>query len=63
MPLIASGLLHRLQAEPDHVEGVQDGGGVLELVADRVAVAAEQVQGGSADARGERVLRECSQSA
>ena len=51
----AAGLLHRLEAELDDVEGVQDGGGVLELVADRVAVAAERVQGRSADAGGERV--------
>ena len=59
----AAGLLHRLQAEPDDVEGVQDGGGVFELVADRVAVAAERIQGGGADPGGERSPRQRSQSA
>src|SRR5829696_1771137 len=51
----APGFLHRLQAELDHVEGVQDGGGVFQLVTDRVAVAAERVQGGGAEAGGEGV--------
>ena len=49
-----AGLLHRGQAELDDVERVQDGGGVVELVADRVAVAAERVERGGADAAGER---------
>ena len=33
----AAGLFHRLESEPDHVKGVQYGGGVFEFVADRVA--------------------------
>ena len=51
----AAGLLHRFQPKPDRVEGVEHGGGVVEYVADRVAVAAERVQGGRADPTGERL--------
>jgi hypothetical protein len=40
----AAGLLHRLESEPHHVKGVQDGGGVLEFLADRVGVAPEGIQ-------------------
>jgi hypothetical protein len=40
----AAGLFHRLNSEPDHMKGVQNGGGVLEFVADRVGVAAEPIQ-------------------
>ena len=50
-----AGLLHRFQPKPDHVEGVEHGGGVVEFVADRVAVAAERVQGGRAGPGGERL--------
>jgi hypothetical protein len=51
----AAGLLHRLESEPYHMEGIQDGCGVFMLVADRVAVAAERIQRGGADPGGERL--------
>ncbi len=40
----AADLVDDLGAEPDDVEGVQDGDRVGQLVADRVGVAAERVQ-------------------
>jgi hypothetical protein len=49
----AAGVLHRFQPEPDHVEGVEDGDRVGELVVDGVGVAAERVQGGDLHAAGE----------
>jgi len=42
-----------LGAEPDHVEGVEDGDRVGQLVADGVGVAAERVQRGLLDLPGE----------
>jgi len=49
----AAGLFHGLQPEFDDVEGVEDGDGVLEFVADRVGVAPERVQWCDPDAGGE----------
>ena len=51
----AADFFHRLQPEPDHMEGVEDGGGVFQLVADGVGVAPERIQCGGADAGGEDV--------
>jgi hypothetical protein len=51
----AATLLHRLQPEPDHMEGIEDGGGVLELVADSVGVATRRIQRGGANLAGEGV--------
>ena len=51
----APGLLHRLQAEFHHVEGVQYRGGVFELVADRVAVSRKGSRVAVADPAGERL--------
>ena len=45
----AADLVDDLGAEPHHVEGVEDGDRVGQLVADRVRVAAERVQGGLLD--------------
>jgi len=42
-------------AEGDDVQGVQDGGGVLELVADGVVVAVERVHGRDLDTGAERL--------
>jgi hypothetical protein len=42
-------LVHSLGAELDHVEGVQHGDGVLELVVDGVLVAVKRVQGRDRD--------------
>ena len=49
-----AGFFHGLQSEADHVERVQHGNGVVELVADRVAVATERVQRGGATPRRSR---------
>jgi len=51
----APGLLHRLQTQLDHVEGVKDRNGVLELVAHGVGVAPEGIQRGDPDTGGERL--------
>jgi len=49
----AADLVDDARAELDDVEGVQDGGGVLELVVDGVLVAVERVQGGDLNPAGE----------
>jgi hypothetical protein len=40
----AARLFHRPESEPDHMKGVQHGGGILQFVADCVGVAAERIQ-------------------
>ena len=45
----ASDLIERLAGELDDVEGVEHGDGVGQLVADRVGIATERVQGGMLD--------------
>ena len=40
------GVLHRLESEPDDVEGVEDRDGIGEFVIDGVGVATEGVQSG-----------------
>ena len=45
----ASDLIERLAGELDDVEGVEHGDGVEQLVADRVGIATERVQGGMLD--------------
>ena len=47
----AADLVDDLGAEPDHVEGVEHGDRVGQLVADRVGVATERVQRGLLDLR------------
>ncbi len=45
VPDSATDLVENLGAQPHDVEGVEDGDGVGELVADRVGIAMERVQG------------------
>ena len=45
----ASDLIERLAGELDDLEGVEHGDGVGQLVADRVGIATERVQGGMLD--------------
>src|SRR5699024_4671244 len=46
-------LVHGAESELDGVERVEDSGGVLEFVIDRLLVAVERIQRGDLDAAGE----------